>query len=70
MPLSIPELKSTDVGRQVTYTNRDKVEVGRITSWNDKWIFVRYFMQIKPTRFARNGCTSEATDPSMLEFSL
>ena len=72
MPLSIPELKATDVGRQVQYTSSggDKVEVGRITSWNDKWIFVRYFMQIKPTRFARNGCTSEATDPKDLEFSL
>lgn len=70
MPLDIATLKATDVGRQVQYTsgNGSKVEVGRITSWNDRFVFVRYTMQIKPTTFARSGCTSEATDPRDLEF--
>lgn len=71
MPIAIADLKATDVGREVRYTSfhKDKVEVGRITSWNDKYVFVRYHHQIKPILRARYGMTSEATDPQDLEFS-
>jgi len=69
MPLSIPDLKATDVGREVIYGDgHGRIEVGRITSWNKQFVFVRYIEQVKPVRRARHGSTSEATNPADLEF--
>ncbi len=40
--IKIEELKPEDVGRMVVYQSFDKKEDGRITSWNDKYIFVDF----------------------------
>ena len=41
--IKIHELKESDIGREViyhrTYCNK---EVGKLSSWNDKFIFVRF----------------------------
>lgn len=72
MPLSIPSLKSTDVNREVRYDAHDKYEFGRITSWNDRFIFVRYhtcyWRDGERPAIQRTGSTSEATRPEDLEF--
>jgi hypothetical protein len=48
-----------DIGRAVVYRRPYcKVEQGTITSFNDKYVFVRYGL----------GSTSAATDPSDLEW--
>lgn len=48
-----------DIGRKVVYRRPYcKVEEGFITSFNDKYVFVRYGM----------GSTSAATDPQDIEF--
>lgn len=71
MKVKIKFLKKTDIGRKVKYTSSggDKIEFGFITSWNEKYVFVRYFLQIKPNKVERTGGTSEATDPNDLVFS-
>jgi len=57
--MDIDELKPQDVGRNVTYTaNHGEREHGVISSWNDKYVFVRYGM----------GSTAAATDPEQLSF--
>ena len=38
--IKIKELKEDDVGRMVIYQSFDEKEEGRITSWNDRFIFV------------------------------
>jgi len=68
--IDINSLSESDKGRGVIYTSRlgDRVEVGRITSWNERYIFVRYHQQILPVRQPRFGDTSEATPAECLEF--
>ena len=57
--LDIKTLKENDVDRLVIYKNRrGKVQEGRITSWNDKFIFVDYY----------NTGMGSATNPKDLEF--
>lgn len=71
MPLSIPNLKSTDVNREVRYEAYEKFEYGRITSWNESFVFVRYHLRVFKDggeRIPRYGSTSEATRPEDLEF--
>jgi len=69
MPLDIPALKATDVGREVRYETHGRIEYGRITSWNDRFIFVRYHTRVEGGHSQmRTGSTSEATDPKDLEF--
>lgn len=71
--VEIAKLTETDKGRPVTYHSHESMEHGRITSWNDRFIFVRYHEKIElssiPHRHTpRTGETSEATDPNDLEF--
>jgi len=68
--IDISMLDENDKGRKVRYTssNKDKIEEGKITSWNNKFIFVRYYQQNKPYCIIRYGETSEATDPKDLDF--
>lgn len=71
--INIAELDDDDVGREVVYRDfgASKREFGKVTSWNEKFIFVRYHTisydngKITP----RVGETSEATAPSDLDFT-
>lgn len=58
--INISDLTESDKGRSVRYTSfiGAPVEVGRIKTWNDKWIFVWY----------GSGDTATATNPNDLEF--
>ena len=57
--IDIKTLKESDINRRVIYRNKvGKIKEGRITSWNDKIIFVDYY---------DNGMGS-ATNPDYLEF--
>jgi len=41
--MDIKDLSDTDIGKWVKYQpSAGKSEVGRIKSWNDRWIFVVY----------------------------
>lgn len=58
--MNISELTDSDKGRHVIYTaHHGERESGVISSWNDRYVFVRYGM----------GSTAAATDPSQLEFA-
>lgn len=57
--IDIKTLKENDIDRKVIYHNRvGKIQEGRITSWNDRFIFVDYY----------NSGTGAATKPEDLEF--
>lgn len=59
--MKISDLKPTDVGRRAIYTaHHGDRQVGVISSWNERYVFVRYGM----------GSTAAATDPDQLEFEL
>ncbi len=62
--INIKELKLIDVGRGVRYLGYN-IEVGIITSWNEKNIFVRYISLDKN----KISYTSQATKPQDLEFA-
>lgn len=73
--IQISELTEADKGREVRYTTHGGMEFGRITSWNDTFIFVRYHTKVmkaitsdKMWTIPRTGTTSEATRPEDLEF--
>jgi hypothetical protein len=69
MKIEIAKLEDRHRGRPVTYRSSGaKVEHGTITSWNDKFIFVRYHAVVWPEFRQRLGETSEATDPEDLEW--
>ena len=59
--MSISDLTEADKGRQVVYHGNygGPLEFGIITSWNDKYIFVRYGV----------GATSAATSPEDLTWA-
>lgn len=71
--IDISTLTEADKGREVAYDSIAKTEYGRITSWNKRFIFVRYHTVVPkhPGRavMARTGETSEATSPEDLEFA-
>lgn len=60
MAIVISQLKKSDKNRRVIYESFKgaSLEVGRITSWNDKFIFVDY----------QNVGRGQATPPSKLNF--
>jgi len=58
--MNIKDLTEKDVNRKVIYSSFNSKEVGVISSWNDKYIFVRY----------GNKTFGEATDPNDLEYEL
>ena len=67
--INIAALTNADIGREVRYKTFGALEYGRITSWNDKFVFVRYYLKISGDKqIPRTGDTSEATDPNDLEF--
>ena len=74
--VAISDLTEADKGREVKYATYGAVEYGRITSWNERFVFVRYHaMRLKDGNgnertVARTGTTSEATRPEDLEFCL
>ena len=69
--INIKKLIKEDIGREVKYVSRggDKIEFGKITSWNDIYIFVRYTQQIEPEKRFFTGDTSQATRPEDLSFN-
>ena len=64
--MNIKNLVQSDVGRKVVYNpfkdcNPDQRETGVITSWNDKFIFVRY---------SNASTCGISTTPSDIEFEV
>lgn len=56
--IDINKLSPTDVGRNVTYHREFcKVEYGYLTSWNQRYVFVRF-----------KGPTGEACEPGDVSF--
>lgn len=69
MPIDIEKLTESDKQREVRYESHGTVEWGRITSWNEQFIFVCYHSRLwRGQRQPRTGTTSEATAPADLEF--
>ena len=57
--ISIAKLKPSDVGRGVVYVPpHDARQDGVVSSWNERWIFVRY----------RGQESAQATDPADLQW--
>ena len=70
--IEIASLTEFSVGREVRYKSYNQTEFGHITSWNEKFIFVRYHTRISDRslkKIALTGATSQATDPKDLEFT-
>lgn len=71
--IEIASLTEADKGREVRYNlkNFKAHGYGKITSWNEHFIFVRYHLAVsaKGVRSPRYGDTSEATSPEDLEFT-
>ena len=70
--IDIAALTEADKGREVRYaTVYAAMEYGKITSWNDEFIFVRYHLRIMANgdRQPRYGETSEGTRPETLTFT-
>lgn len=67
--IKIKQLTDADKGRWVTYraTGGDKVELGRIKSWNKTVVFVVYACDDDWDRY--KDFTGAATDPDDLEFN-
>ena len=70
--IDISKLTKSDKGRAVTYTagHGDK-EFGKISSWNDKFVFVRYHTRLYKNNSYRQplpGLHAQATSPDDLEF--
>jgi len=68
--IKITKLQESDVGKLVIYRSQggDKVQYGRISSWNDTFIFVNYvnYPEVAPNFF---NPTAAATSPEDLNFS-
>jgi len=68
--IDINKLKDSDIGRWVVFSYPQygmEKELGRIKSWNDKWIFVVYACGGQWSKYADyTGC---ASDPYQLNFS-
>ena len=66
--IDIEKLKESDVGRWVKYTNSAGMfEVGKIKSWNGRFIFVVYKCGGEWFRF--KDFTGQATRPEDLEYN-
>lgn len=65
--INLVDLKDSDIGRLVTYRSwgGDKVQRGKISSWNDEFIFVNYinYPKIAPEFY---NPTAAATSPEDL----
>ena len=67
--VDIKKLTEDDIGKWVSYTGHPGggIEIGKIKSWNDKFIFVVYKCANEWGRF--KGYTAAATKPEDLEFT-
>lgn len=67
--IDIIKLTNDDIGKWVTYTSSggDKVEQGKIKSWNDKYIFVVYGWSAEQSNWQEY--TGASTRPEDLEFA-
>ena len=67
--INIKTLKETDIGKWVEYRSSggEKVERGKIKSWNDKFVFVVYSCNEEWDRF--QDFTGESTRPEDLFWS-
>ena len=67
--INIKELKKEDVGRWVRYeTSHGSRELGRIKSWNTKYIFVVYKCDCNWERFEDyTGCSTKPEDLTFIE---
>lgn len=65
--IKIADLKDSDIDRLVTYRSKggDKVQRGKISSWNDEFIFVNYvnYPELAPEFY---NPTAAATSPEDL----
>ncbi len=68
--ISLDELTDKDKGREVRYQTFGRIEYGKITSWNDRFIFVSYHTVIEDS-YSHTGRPSipKATSPKDLEFA-
>lgn len=68
--IDIAKLTEADKGREVKYANVGITEIGRITSWNDRFVFVSYHAWISEMgeTFKVHGFPSKATRPEDLEW--
>ena len=66
--IDITKLTEEDKGRRIRYTSKggDKVEIGRLKSWNDKYIFGVYNSASDDPEWEK--FTGAATDPADLEW--
>ena len=66
--IHLPDLTPADVGRWVVYKDRfdSKPDVGRIKSWNQKFIFIVYRCDGNWDQFEKY--TGVATDPADLDW--
>lgn len=70
--IEISKLDEDSKKREVVYTAAHGTkEYGRITSWNDRYVFVRYHTVVTPDgrRSHQVGATTAATSPECLEFT-
>lgn len=65
--IDIKSITKDDIGKWVKYTNFSKTEIGKIKSWNDKFIFVVYSCAGNWNKF--EDYTAAATSPEDLVFS-
>lgn len=76
--IALTTLTESDNGREVCYKSHGALEYGRITSWNDYYVFVRYHTKVyteektiggSPRMEHFTGETSQATSPVSLDFT-
>ncbi len=66
--IDITKLKEDDIGKWVEYSPlKNHIEIGRIKSWNDKWVFVVYGCCGQWFRYQEYSAT--ATAPKNLTFA-
>jgi len=72
MTIDITKLIDKDIGKRVVYesSGKDKLEEGRIKSWNKKNIFVVYFGNNKDKEDRYQDYTAAATTPEDLVFGI
>ena len=70
--INIKDLKKEDIGKWVTYRSfgGDKVEHGKLKSWNDTWIFVVYNANNNWDMDHWKDYTAAATSPNDLVWGM
>ncbi len=69
--IKLSEMKESDVGRMVVYRSKggDKVQRGKISSWNDTFIFVNYenYPDVAPGFYNPTAAATSPEDLAWLE---